>query len=181
MSNEIELTREHQKLSVKPTIWVSQEMIENSSGYQFGYSFTNNGLGPAVFKSFSLNYKNKPMANWQQLLVAIAQDYPSESNFSEQEFASLRRSLPMGYVLPAGETFKPLVITNAPEAATLLFKAKQNINIQICYCSMYQECWNNTGFDVRPEKLPSCKSHNLPFDSGFFQSQKPKPKMQNPK
>lgn len=169
MTSEIEMARQHQKLSVKPALWITQFMQEGSGGYKFGYHITNNGLGPALIQSFSLSYQDQPMANWQQLLVAISKNYRSDVNYAESEFASLRKVLPKGYILPAGKPFIPLSITNAPDAVRLLSQAKPDITMGLCYCSMYQDCWFNQGFDSEPQKVAACEANSISFDSGTFQ------------
>lgn len=170
MTSEMEMARKYQKLSVKPALWITQSLLEGSSGFKFAYHFTNNGLGPAIIQSFSLKYQNQSMTNWQQLLIAISKNHHSDINYAQSEFASLRKALPKGYILPAGNQFIPLSISVAPDAAKLLSQAKSDITIELCYCSMYQDCWFNQGFGSEPQDIPACESETMSFDSGIFQT-----------
>mgnify|MGYP006205664031 CR=1 FL=1 len=120
------IDRAYARSSVWPRLEIHRT-YDASKAY-FSYGVNNKGTGPAVIKYAKLTYNNKVLKSWP-------------------EYLQLRGGRTVGYVqshigskvLSAGESIKPME-TRDKEVATLLAD-KDGLQIELCYCSIYDECW----------------------------------------
>ena len=157
MSKESTLMREHQRLSVTPSVWITRGMRSDIDGGRFNYVVHNRGLGPAVVEDFTVRHRDEPMADWNAVFASVAG--------SEDSVASVRNSLAPGHVIPAGERVEILRLSQAPDAAFALYRAGDELEISVCACSFYRECWRTVGLQSRPVAVEACPASPVYFDS----------------
>lgn len=120
--------RKHNQISVKPLILLDSGKNETGSGFRI----RNSGLGPALIKWFSVEIDGKLMPHWkafiEELGLPLSGDY-SYMNPSEKS------------ILLPGEKENLFWAMGAKDSA--LRKIKRKIIIKICYCSLYEECWQS--------------------------------------
>lgn len=120
------IDRAYARSSVWPRLEIHRSY--DGSGAYFSYGVNNKGTGPAVIKYAKLSYNDKVLKSWP-------------------EYLQMRSGRAVGHtqshigskVLSAGESIKPLE-TRDKEVATLLAD-EDGLQIELCYCSIYDECW----------------------------------------
>lgn len=107
---------------------------------EFTLTLANKGVGPALVKRVDVRLDGQPVRDWSQLVTALAGPGPHQIGY-----------VTMGrLVLTPGES---ATILSLPDAATRqkVQAARRRITAQICYCSVYDECWIVDGEDeTRP-------------------------------
>lgn len=117
---QLEIQREHNRLTVKPDISISQTVSGDQS--QMELTIVNKGFGPAKIKSLELNFKGKTYSSWIMLLneLGLTSNIRKVVDFSNN------------MVLAQGESDIILKLMNFPNEG-LGVKAKIN------FTSIYEE------------------------------------------
>ncbi|WP_444885620.1 hypothetical protein [Microbulbifer sp. PSTR4-B] len=107
----------------RASVWPRLEIHRNLNTTHFEYSVTNSGNGPAVIKYGIVQYKTEPIKFWNDIpnLPSITQSHISNRILSPQN------------------TVKPLSYTG--KELDKFDEADKFIGIELCYCSIYEECW----------------------------------------
>jgi hypothetical protein len=95
------------------------------------------------------------MRDWSQLLKTLLQPVHAGNWY----FSSFGR----GSVLLPGARLAILSITN-DSIAMRLVKAEERVHTVVCYCSLYEECWEARSELPDPTPVPKC----APPDSTEF-------------
>jgi len=133
---ETSLIREQQRASVWPNVEI-QPSIRNDSLKIF---VENSGIGPARIMNASVSYKGDVKENWADVMNSF--------NFRSDEISDYQ-SLIQGSVLPpdSGQEMIFRVASSADDQElNIAFQMgraiiQEDLNINICYCSVYDECW----------------------------------------
>jgi hypothetical protein len=124
----------------------------------------NAGVGPAKVESAELIWKGVAYRTDEAFLQACC-------NFISTKFDS---DLLPNEVLQAGQAIPFLGLRQSSDSA--VFAALQRVMIShdlqlvICYCSIFDECWKtdlNT-FSLTPPHIQSCVQPKVPFDQGLM-------------
>jgi hypothetical protein len=123
---EAYLMREQQAASVLPIIdfW-------SAYGPESGYSLNlaNKGLGPAFIKDISVTVDGKEQNHWTAVTRAITgQPVPHGE------------SALIGSVLAPGDAGALITIPD-PERGTEIWRQAMRMSMQVCYCSVFKNCW----------------------------------------
>jgi hypothetical protein len=126
----------------------------------------NTGVGPAKIESAELEWKGIAYGSDQAFLKACCGLDPSESAFDSD--------LLPNEVLRAGERIKFLGFTQS--ASPAVFAALQramlsrDLQLQVCYCSIFDECWTSdlTTLSLKPTPVQACVQPKVPFDQGIL-------------
>ena len=172
MREEAELERKSARISVLPSVWLSTYIGESEGEAYYKVVLTNKGLGPAVIERFDVSYQGLPVYNWDELARKMAAHVGSEKSFEEGYLRSSRSPVSPGLMLEAGETAYPIQVDNNsdPEGIRLLMRGTINMEISLCFCSLYGDCFHTELFE-RPLEVDSCESTEEPFIShGFFKN-----------
>jgi hypothetical protein len=170
MREEAELERKNARISVMPSVWLSTYIDDAQEGGYFNVVLTNKGLGPAVIERFDVWYKDQPVGNWDDLIRQMAAHVGSEKTFEDDVLRSNRSPVSPGLMLEAGGVSEPLRVAGntAPDGIKLLLRASSEMSINVCYCSLYGDCFKTELFR-RPEEVDACEAADRPFIShGFF-------------
>lgn len=140
------IDREYARASVWPRLQIYRSFtIEDTADAKgsFSYGVSNFGTGPALIKYAEVSYKGKPIQTWQQLVEAFegGQLIGTQSHISTT-------------VMPANFTIKPY-ITQSNELMKSFLQADEYIEIKLCYCSIYDECWE-TDRNNTPQPVEQC-------------------------
>ncbi|MGX5173271.1 hypothetical protein ACUR5C_04480 [Aliikangiella sp. IMCC44653] len=131
----------------RASVWPRLEIFRSYSGDSFSYGVTNNGTGPALIKYAKIKSELKPISRWSDI----------------DAFKNIRQSHLGNRTLPAQQNITPLSYRGEDIKAFLA--ADKNVTIELCYCSIYQECWvinrNN-----RPQAVGKC---TIKDDEKFLQ------------
>lgn len=137
--------RSLQRLTLKPNAVVS--FHHNDDGV--GYLFSSRGPGPAVIRWFSVLVDGVPQPHWAAFANALGIKDPKFT------FLMLYPDLQ-----ESANTQKVLFWMKKGEGAEIVFRNQRRVQIEMCYCALYGECWFFT--DVvkeTPQPNPtSCKA-----------------------
>jgi hypothetical protein len=170
MREEAELERKNARISVMPSVWLSTYIGQDDEEGYFKVVLTNKGLGPAVIERFDVAYKDQAVGNWDDLARLMAADIGSEKSFEGSTLGSGRSPVTPGLMLEAGGKTEPLRVFNStdPDGIRLLMRGMPNMDISICFCSLYGDCFQSELFR-RPQEVDACEAADQPFIShGFF-------------
>ena len=116
----------------------------------------NGGVGPAVIDWFEIRYKGQAYATLGGLLQACCAQGLSPRQMSEGVYYANVS----GGVLPAREEIAPIDIQSKadPRLMDALERARGDLDIRACYCSVLEECWLTDFNPGRPKPVRSCKA-----------------------
>ncbi len=121
----------------RASVWPRVEVFRSFGDQHFEYGVTNAGTGPALIKYAKIEFENKAIKLWG--------DIPNIPDFTQSHLSSR--------ILPSQSTIKPIVYKGKESSEFL--KIDESINISICYCSIYDECWV-TNRSNNPKEIESC-------------------------
>jgi hypothetical protein len=140
---EARITREHQKLSV----WPRLAMSISDSGGVFTRTVVNNGLGPALVRSYQVTVDGKPMASW----TAVLRTLMPAAHGLPYVYSSFGR----GSVLLPGAQLNVLTVST-DSVNRMLREAEPRVGTTVCYCSLYNECWVARSGETDPVAIDRC-------------------------
>ena len=117
---------------------------------------TNAGVGPAVIDWFEIRYKGRGYATLGDLLRACCAQGLSVAQMDHGVYYSNVS----GTVLPAREEVAPIDIQSKadPRLMDALERARGDLDVRACYCSVLEECWLTDFNPGRPKRVQSCKA-----------------------
>ena len=170
MREEAELERKNARISVLPSVWLSTYIDDTEGEAYYKIAVTNKGLGPAVIERFDVSYQGQPVYNWDELARKMVAHVGSEKTLEGDYLRSTRSPVSPGLMLEAGGIAYPFQTDDStdPDGLRLLMRGSMGMQISLCYCSLYNECFRAELFK-RPLAVGSCESSEKPFVShGFF-------------
>jgi len=121
----------------RASVWPRLEIFRSFGGEKFEYGVTNSGNGPALIKYAVVQYKSNAIKYWG--------DIPSLPNFTQSHLSTR--------ILSPQNSIKPIVYRG--EKSKVFLKADEFIDIELCYCSIYEECWLTNRVN-EPKLVNSC-------------------------
>ena len=170
MREEAELERNSARISVLPSVWLSTYIGDSEGEAYYKIALTNKGLGPAVIERFDVSYQGQPVYNWDELARKMATHVGSDKTFEGNYLRSTRSPVSPGLMLEAGGIAYPIQTDDSTDrdGLRLLMRGSMDMDISLCYCSLYKDCFRVELFK-RPMAVGSCESSEKPFVShGFF-------------
>ena len=137
-------------------VWPHVEFGTSYNGESYRLLAMNSGIGPARIESVRILLDERPFTDWSELLGAIA----------GREAYNFQHSQLGGRVLPPGEMLESLVVTE-PSLVDSLNARSDGITAEICYCSVYDECWQfRHDFSASPkyEPVKACATPEAAFE-----------------
>lgn len=130
------LMKTQQKMSVWPHVTLS---ISRSLDL-LTLDIVNKGVGPAIINNMRIEVDGKPVDGIAGLMDMVPDSLQSAYVYS---------SIYPGQVLMAGESVRIFENQHPPTIQCLLEWMQGNkMNIKICYCSVYDDCWSSSGAEV---------------------------------
>jgi hypothetical protein len=123
------------KSSVWPYVLYDTSDATDTGTPRLAYDVINQGVGPAIVRSFALAYDGKYVGSLRELMALCCQARPLTGIFA---------STVADRVIQAHETVT--FIQGFPDRADLktyemLSAARKHVTIRMCYCSVLGECW----------------------------------------
>jgi hypothetical protein len=134
MQAQTELMQKQSRASVWPYLTISENDTHRAGQESFTWRVDNNGVGPAKIESVVVGLDGKAYKTWRDIFAVLRPDEP---------FHAAQSSI-NGMVLPPSlnrETTVEMVKLEDPGRARAFFDAQARFQIDICYCSVYDECW----------------------------------------
>lgn len=117
---------------------------------------SNGGIGPAKVDTVEVFWQGKPYHTWQELLQACCAYTPQLLQDPASRFFT---SGVANRVLRAGETLHLLWYPRSTRDAQSWAKAQAvipTLQVRICYCSVFDQCWLSEGSTVAPPRVKVC-------------------------
>jgi len=115
----------------------------------FIWHVDNNGVGPARLQSVVLMLDGKPMKHWRDVLLALG--FEGQFHLSTSSLA--------GEVIPPSlnrETAIAAIRVNQRDVAIAFKNAIDRFKMEICYCSVYDDCWIAHWQQSKVDPVASC-------------------------
>ncbi|WP_241906373.1 hypothetical protein [Shewanella sp. 10N.286.51.B7] len=121
----------------RASVWPSVEIARGYGYDSFRYIVSNNGTGPAVIKYAKVTHDKKYLSQWRDINV-----------FEEVTQSHIGKT-----VLSAQKTITPVLYKG--NKVDDILKVDNLISIELCYCSIYDECWI-VNRDNNPMPIEQC-------------------------
>ena len=120
----------------------------------------NSGVGPAKVHWVEVDYLGHPVSGMHALRAACC-DSKAASHQLDYDFG-----VADGTVLRPGEKTNVISIAKKknPTLFAPLFHAVLNVQMKVCYCSVFNECFINQGQSLDPQRVKTCGAPPHPFD-----------------
>lgn len=128
---EVSSIRREQRVGVWPYVDVSSRY--NAEG--FSISATNKGIGPARVRTVALKLDGKPVADLDTMILDVL---GPEEAFSYDVYTT---SNPAGNVLSPDEAANLFSVPWTNATRRLVEDMVGEFSIEVCYCSVYDDCW----------------------------------------
>lgn len=129
------IMQEQQKASSWPYI----EALPSRGPQGLSLIVTNKGTGPAIVKNVILRLGDEEFKSLDSLFKAV-----TDSSFADFGYSTVNRR-----VIAPGEMIEAFMITDE-EIGNRISKvlSTRGFEYEICYCSIYKDCWTSKGLDV---------------------------------
>jgi len=140
------------------------------TGPEIDIGVRNAGVGPAKVKSFSILYGGTPVRGWTALIKACCLpdgtptgeplDFPALTDNKMVSSKLIQR------VLRASDTAILLHLPKTGANAALWNKlddARFKLELQVCYCSVFDECWISNLRSTEQRQVRTCPVDPVPY------------------
>jgi len=135
----------------RASVWPGLEVYQSTYQSEFKYGINNNGTGPALIKQARVTLDGQPVENWRALFDAYG-----------LEVITYNQSQLSNRILPPQGVIEPVVIRGASNLSDFVDGQNARVNIELCYCSIYDECWLIDRVNVsKPVKACTWPEHDL--------------------
>jgi hypothetical protein len=148
--------------SVWPYVQYFSSDATGNGDKRLAFALRNAGVGPAIVRTFAVEYNGHPYSTLRELLSACchvpAKRHPGILSSTVRDSVIMaHEDMPFIVVLPGK--------TDAHEYASI-DAARFGIGIQICYCSVLGDCWFfDSKRDDQPNAVRKCPPVKIPYDT----------------
>jgi hypothetical protein len=128
------LMQSQARASVWPYLSIGYTYSSDTDENAFVWRVDNNGVGPARVQRVSLTLDGHPMRHWTDVLIALG--FKGKLHLSTSSIA--------GEVIPPSlnrETAIESIHINDRDVGAAFKNAVERFKMDICYCSVYDDCW----------------------------------------
>jgi hypothetical protein len=125
------------RASVWPYVAISRSYYDSGESQGFTWEIANHGVGPAKVESVVNEVDGKTVTTWDALLVPLLGK--TRTVISNATYSTLGR-----FVLPPDsnrDTALPVLHLMDPDDARTMDAAAHRLDMAVCYCSVYRQCW----------------------------------------
>lgn len=177
--NEADAVRKQLDASVWPNIepgtdrWSKEavarrEEFAGAEGPLFRFTVINSGIGPAKIEAVRIRVDGAAQRDWRSVLGLLTGE-----EFGSEGFLFGTSTLG-GRVVRAGEQINPVTLLGDKAQALITALdtkgADERFSLEICYCSVYDQCWvtkdDPSTVDDDPAPVKKCPDYG---DEGFVE------------
>lgn len=154
------LMQSQARASVWPYLAIGFSYSDFGEHQGFELHLKNDGVGPAAVQSVIVSLDGHPMHHWEEVIDTVMSEHKGET--AKASFAGLQ-----GIVIPPStnrETDVPAFRTIDKTLASAMYDARDRLRVDVCYCSVYDECWTSHWMQKRPEPTSACHESKEEFD-----------------
>lgn len=135
---EARIMNAQKETSVWPYLKVNSGIKTDSEKVLISMKLTNKGVGPAIVRKTQLNLKsfNLEMSEYDETIQTLVETLP------EEMMQGLTLNADFSGVLSPGEE---VVLYELELSSSVMDYWKYVPEYNLCYCSIYDECWNLSG------------------------------------
>jgi hypothetical protein len=145
-----------------PFVEYSTGNVSSSGAPEISLDITNQGVGPARIEKFAILYRDQPVKSTIDLMNACCNRQPADvqvlSDMTDSE-SSIVTSAVEGRILAAREENVFLKLRRTPRNAAVwdrLNTERMRVRAQICYCSVFDECWTTERPREKATRVDHC-------------------------
>jgi hypothetical protein len=114
------------------------------------FDISNNGVGPARVDTLQVFYKGVPQPSFVDLLKSCCGAKGKKVSYATSKIVD--------EVLPARTTthFIRLLHSVSPDIWDAMNRERTQMDVLICYCSVFEECWISDTRTRRPARVDQC-------------------------
>lgn len=145
------------RASIWPYVVIGYNYAPSGDGQGFALHVENNGVGPALVRSVQLSLDGKPLQHWSELFPLLMKHGTFDATL-----ANLK-----GVVIPPSTNRETQIVAIRileAEAAAAFYAARDRLKMEICYCSIYGDCWKAHWLDSHAEETGACHETPNEFD-----------------
>ena len=145
------------RASVWPYVKIGLGYTDGGDSSGFEIHVENNGVGPAVVKSVRVSLDDKPLHGWNDAFPLILGHGEARAKLEGLS----------GVVIPPStnrETSVVAIRINDPAQAQKFYEARDRFKIDICYCSVYDDCWTAHWLVPKVDETRVCHESKGEFD-----------------
>ncbi len=123
----------------------------------FDLHVQNNGVGPAIVRSVRVTFDGKPLRHWSDLFEPLM-----THGSVDAVLAGLK-----GIVIPPATNRNTDVVAiriRQADAAKAFYAARTRLTMDVCFCSIYGDCWIAHWLVPQPEPVAACRESGGDFD-----------------
>lgn len=143
---EVSAIRDEQRVQVWPYV----ELTENFNAEGFGLYAINKGIGPARIRTLSMSFQDQVYDNLDELILNTLGE---ENAFSYDVY---RSSNPARSVMSPGQEVVLFQVPWEPRTRLLAERWSEGIELSLCFCSVYDDCWETRLSRDEPQPVEEC-------------------------
>ena len=157
MNEQTRLMQSQSRASVWPYVAIGYRINDEGESRGYTWQISNDGVGPARIESVTMTLDGKPVRHWRELFHALFGDAGVPATYSQV----------YGRVLPPSTnretTIDALHLLDMAQAKAF-FAAQDRIDMTICYCSVYDDCWIARKQDPNVQPTARCERSGAQFE-----------------
>jgi hypothetical protein len=145
------LMQSQARASVWPYLSAGYTYSSDTDENAFIWRVDNNGVGPARVQRVSLTLDGHPMKHWTDVLIALG--FSGKLHLSTSSIS--------GEVIPPSlnrETAIEAIHINDRSVGAAFKSAVERFKMDICYCSVYDDCWIAHWQVSKADPVESCNA-----------------------
>lgn len=120
-------------------VWPYVEWLPSWGDHGLYLEVSNKGIGPALVKKVTIRLDGKELQNLSEMFNIL-----TDSTFQEYGYSTIQ-----GRVIAAGEQMRVFEIGDKAIADRIRAELmKRNFEYEICYCSVFNDCWTSMGMEI---------------------------------
>ncbi len=158
MQRQTRLMQVQARASVWPRVDISYAYDDSGSNAGFRLRLENNGVGPAIVRWVRVTMDGKAIHHWTQVLSAVI----DAKGTAHAEFSGVRN-----VVIPPStnrDTLITALSVHDADIAKKIYDARDRLDMEVCYCSVYEDCWTSSWKDSQKQPTAVCRSSGGDFD-----------------
>ena len=109
----------------RASVWPKLEVYRSFTKDTFSYVVFNRGTGPAIIQYAKVSVGERTIKRWNEIDI----------------FSEITQSHLSSGTLSSEQTLTPILYEGDLVADILEFADSAPIDIELCYCSIYEDCW----------------------------------------
>jgi hypothetical protein len=129
-----------QRQQVRAAVWPILE-FDTSNEPDIHFTLSNKGVGPAIVRHIIVTVDGQPVRTWREALDKMLG--PGKHGFSESSMSGhvLAANESMTILTPLDAGGNPIPHNRSDPLWMEINKARERVEVEICYCSTLGECW----------------------------------------